>query len=299
MYEIAGNNNIKIALTFDDAPSIDEKGSRFVSERMDEIRKVLTIHNIKDCTAFVVGKTAIGHEDKLARWVESGYQLANHTFEHCQCSDLSIAKFRKSVLDCDAILQSVNAFSNSNEKWFRYPFLNRGLDRAQRADFKLILDVLGYKISYTSIGFHDHLYESVFESMLNSGSMSQINKVSKRYLNSVVKTIHFMNSLSRKHFKQDFKHIVYAHFGGVSTALLEQLLDELVLQKIEWCSLTSASKCCEYNKFQESNSANGGVLDLVHLESTYIRIKRKLSRISVKMKLFEQNIYGPIWPHLL
>src|SRR5262245_24482188 len=77
---------LSVALTLDDAPSIVEHGVASDPSHMDAIRETLVAHGVRDCVAFVVGTTARGHEASLERWLDAGYELGNHTFDHRRAS---------------------------------------------------------------------------------------------------------------------------------------------------------------------------------------------------------------------
>ncbi|MFT5453117.1 MAG: peptidoglycan/xylan/chitin deacetylase (PgdA/CDA1 family) [Enterobacterales bacterium] len=291
------NNKIKIALTFDDAPSINEENITFRPERMDKVIEILLKNKISHCTAFVIGKYAIGHEAILLRWLDAGFQLGNHTFYHDHCSQLSDSEFEKTVLKCHTVLESVDAFSIVDEKWFRFPYLEAGINSSQRKKFKEILSDLGYKIAHASISFNDHQYERPLENAIKTSPIN-IKRVSKRYLNNVAKAVHLFDKIYKNEYGYSIEHIAYAHFGGISENCLDQLLMNLGEMDIEWSTLNSASKCNVYSDFETNNYVNGLIISMQNIPYLTFKFRRKLFRLSQKLNLFQQSKYGPKWPYL-
>ncbi len=291
------NSKLQIALTFDDAPSIKESGIVFLPERMDKIISILKQHKIKYCTAFVVGENALGHEQQLENWLNAGFQLANHTFFHQPCSQLNNQEFKQTVSKCHDVLVSIGAFELNSEQWFRFPYLDRGSHYQQINDFKLILADLGYTAAHASINFNDHQYELPLKHAIDSNNKNILNKVSHRYINNVIHAIDFAKNISSKKYAKDISHIAYAHYGDISVHLLDKLLSDLQAKNINWCSLASASDSV-YAEFETQNRSNGLLVNPHEIDAISLKIKRKLSSLSVKFNLFQQQKYGPIWPYL-
>jgi peptidoglycan/xylan/chitin deacetylase (PgdA/CDA1 family) len=289
---------LKIALTFDDAPSINESKIKFSPERMDTVRALLIKNEVRFCTAFVIGKDAVGHEDKMERWLDAGYELANHTYYHQPSSRLTDFEFEQSVKDCHKILKSVNAFWGSKEKWFRFPFLDRGLDLMQRKRFQSILNDLGYKVSHASMSFDDHRYELAIENAVNNGNEENIKIVNNRYITNVCKTIGFIDNQCVLKYGTRIDHVAYAHFGAVSERALDQLLFKLNSSSIEWCDLSSVAASRPYRDFDSECLSNGLIYNPVESPSKIVQVRRKLARLSEKINLFQQDEYGPLWTYI-
>lgn len=289
---------LKIALTFDDAPSINERKIKFSPERMDTVIAILKKHNIQFCTAFVVGKDAVGNEDKLERWLKAGYKLANHTYSHKPSSTLTELEFKKTVLACHKVLESVGAFSGVNERWFRFPYLDRGSDIKQRKRFQFILDDLGYKVAHASISFNDHRYELPMENALSLGSENYIKTVNQRYIDNVCKAVRYINHQCLIKYGHEIEHIAYAHFGTILDQSLDKLLFKLSTLEIEWCDLTVAAQSTVYSDFEKEYISNGLVFNSINAPSKIVQVKRKAARVSEAMNLFKQEEYGPLWSYL-
>ncbi|WP_455544409.1 polysaccharide deacetylase family protein [Intestinibacter sp.] len=88
------NNNMEIAITFDDGPHPKE-----TSKILDILKK----YNAK-ATFFVVGKHVKWYPDSVIRASKEGHEIANHTFTHPDISTLSMEQIRTEIKDCEDII---------------------------------------------------------------------------------------------------------------------------------------------------------------------------------------------------
>ncbi|MHC4860778.1 MAG: polysaccharide deacetylase family protein [Planctomycetota bacterium] len=147
-----GARSASLALTLDDAPSVLPRGEALEHDpsRMDRVREVLLEEGVADCVAFVTGQAAEDHEAPLSRWLESGYELGNHTHDHPRCSAVSTSSFLESLDRCDRFLEALGAFEGGRQRWLRFPYLDRGADPDTRAELMRALADRGYRAACAS-----------------------------------------------------------------------------------------------------------------------------------------------------
>ena len=87
-------NKPMMALTFDDGPG----------DRTLELLDVLEQYNAH-ATFFMQGINIPGHEEAIRRMVETGCELANHSYNHPQLTKLDIAGVQSQMGDTDALIQ--------------------------------------------------------------------------------------------------------------------------------------------------------------------------------------------------
>jgi peptidoglycan-N-acetylglucosamine deacetylase len=84
-------NGPEIALTFDDGPS---------SELTPKLLDLLAAHHIK-ATFFVIGENVAAHPEIVARAVQEGHEIGNHSWSHPMLSRLSDAAVRSQLQRTD------------------------------------------------------------------------------------------------------------------------------------------------------------------------------------------------------
>lgn len=102
------NEQMKIALTFDDGP--DDKVT-------NEILDILNEYDIK-ATFFVIGKNCDENMPTLKRIFDEGHEIGNHTYSHPHLSKISAKKLSEEIIKTEEIIFSV---TNTKPKLFRPP----------------------------------------------------------------------------------------------------------------------------------------------------------------------------------
>ncbi|MGM9532131.1 polysaccharide deacetylase family protein [Intestinibacter sp.] len=105
------NNQMKIAITFDDGPHPKET---------DKILDILEKYNAK-ATFFVVGKHVKWYTDAVVRASKDGHEIGNHTYNHPDISNLSQEQIKQEIKLCEDIIIEK---TGQKPKLFRPPFGN-------------------------------------------------------------------------------------------------------------------------------------------------------------------------------
>ncbi|MBU5334835.1 polysaccharide deacetylase family protein [Intestinibacter bartlettii] len=105
------NNNMEIAITFDDGPHPKET---------NKILDILKKYNAK-ATFFVVGKHVKWYPDSVIRASKEGHEIANHTFTHPDISTLSEEQLKTEIKNCEDIIIEK---TGKKPTLFRPPFGN-------------------------------------------------------------------------------------------------------------------------------------------------------------------------------
>lgn len=98
----------KIALTFDDGPSIYTK----------ELLEGLKERNVK-ATFFVIGKSAENYPEIVEREAKDGHLVGNHTYNHVEISKLSEKEARNEISRTNEILEKL---TKKKIEYVRPPF---------------------------------------------------------------------------------------------------------------------------------------------------------------------------------
>ena len=78
VFKSNSNNEMKIALTFDDGPH---------PKKTEQILSILDKYEVK-ATFFVIGVNAVNYPNTLKKIVSSGHEIGNHTYTHKSASFL-------------------------------------------------------------------------------------------------------------------------------------------------------------------------------------------------------------------
>jgi peptidoglycan/xylan/chitin deacetylase (PgdA/CDA1 family) len=288
---------IRVALTLDDAPSIDRPGSPPDPNHMDAIRETLKAHGVTRCVAFVVAETAAGHEGTLERWLADGYELGNHTFDHPRASRVGVPAFVDSIRRCHLMLDSLGAFSGGRTPWFRFPYLSRGQDLAGRTAIQAECEGLGYRVAHASVDFHDDRFENHFAEATRRGDASVAREIGGRYEQVAVESMQFTATRLRESQGRVAPLVPYCHFGLLSVQHLGGILERLNAVGTTLCSLEEAMADPLYATF-DADRRRDGLVGHSLPKSPTIRLTRRLALLSERVGVADQRRLGPRWPYL-
>lgn len=252
---------------------------------------------VKHCVAFVVGREAEGNEDILERWLDSGYELGNHTFHHQAASTSSLKKFEESVRRCDALLRSLGAMNKQNSKWFRFPFLDRGSDPYHRRELAAIVHEMGYTVSHASLQFYDHPFEELLVKSRQRQDTTRERAIAERYAQVAEEAVAYQIHRIESHYGAATPHIAFCHFGPVSESYLPGILTRLVDKGAVWCKLSEAQGHSLFKNFDEDYHRSGFVTDTIPDQGVW-RLRRRAIRLFDRIKYTNRSVYGPRWPYL-
>ena len=208
---------------------------------MDSIRETLKAHGVRHCVAFVIGGTAAGHEAALRRWLEDGYELGNHTFDHPRASRVSVSHFVKSIQQCHELLLSVSARSTpAARRGSASRTSSRGSDAAARSEIQRQCEALGYRIAHASVDFYDNYFEQRFSEAARDGRSGETTAIGGRYEEVAFESVQFAAARVLETQGREAPLVPYCHFGLLSRQHLGGILHKLDAAGIELCSLDEA-----------------------------------------------------------
>lgn len=94
-------NEMKVALSFDDAPD-----PRFTPQILD----ILAECGVK-ATFFVVGHRAEKNPELVERIKQEGHEIGNHSYNHSQFSKLTMDQYRNQILKTNQIIEKIVGYS--------------------------------------------------------------------------------------------------------------------------------------------------------------------------------------------
>ncbi len=186
-----GENNDKVAITFDDGP--DEN-------QTIEILNILDDYNIK-ATFFVVGNKAEEHTGLVKLIHDSGHLIGNHSYNHKLMFPFSSAKVvEKEVVLSKKIIENITGTTN---KYFRPPF---GITNPVIAHVlkKTGLKAIGWSIrTFDTTNFSKKKIIKRINNRLNGGDIILLHDTSKDIAALLKDIIEIINAKGYKAVKID------------------------------------------------------------------------------------------------
>ena len=283
-----------IALTCDDAPAIASRGPvRFDPQHMDDVREVLTAAGVTNCVAFVIGHSARGEEKRLERWLRAGFELGNHADDHMHASNVTARDFLASAERCGQMLASITG--QTATRWFRFPYLDRGVDRTHRSEIQRGILELGYRIAPASVDFYDYAYEEPFVGAGNDGLAA---KIAARYRHVAHSSVVRRAAQVRARMGRQVPLVSFFHFGPISSRFIGDIVRALTASGVQWCPLARALDDPYYRNYLDDTARNGLVTEQAHELGIGTRLLRRLAREADRCGFASSRQLGPRWPHV-
>jgi peptidoglycan-N-acetylglucosamine deacetylase len=288
----------RLALTIDDAPTIEAGGTvAAVPARMDSVRRALQEAGARSCVAFVIGSHAVGEERRLERWLEAGFELGNHTYDHRHASSRTLAECVASIQRCDEVLGRVGAFHGGRRRWFRWPYLDRGRDPAFREQAARAIAELGYREVPVTVDLYDYRYEHPLSAALKTGDEKRVRAIGARFTKAAVASVRRVDRLARASVGRPRRHLALFHFGEVASVFAQDLLARLRAHDVTWCDVDEALSSPGYAEYCADHGSTGRVGGTWTRSLGERGLRHAVRGIHLVESLWPASA-GPRWPHL-
>jgi peptidoglycan/xylan/chitin deacetylase (PgdA/CDA1 family) len=141
-----------VALTFDDLPTLSFANDlAYQQQTTTKLLAGLTTHHLP-AIGFVneIKLQDTDAEERialLARWVDAGMDLGNHTYSHLSLNKTPVDGYIADVARGETVTRELLATRGKTPRWFRYPYLETGLTIQVRQTFESWLTAHGYRIA--------------------------------------------------------------------------------------------------------------------------------------------------------
>jgi peptidoglycan/xylan/chitin deacetylase (PgdA/CDA1 family) len=287
-------------MTCDDAPCVPARDGEAPSDpgRLDTVRKVLEEHGLRHCVAFVIGSEARAGAGAIARWLDAGYEVGNHTFRHRRASETTPEEYLADVDLCDRELAAIGALRPGATRYFRFPYLDRGRTAEDRARIRAGLRERGHVTVHATVDFYDHRYEGAMERARREGDERRAARIEDRYARVAAESLRYRAALMARVRGRPVVHVPYFHVGPTSSRSLPKLLRHLAAMGAVALPVAEALADPTHRAFEEDASSNGLISDGDLPQSLLARGARKAAHATHRLGLLGQAAAGPRWPYL-
>lgn len=177
----------EVALTFDDLPVFDAVAA--TAEATAITRKLLAgLRRAHLPATGFVNEIKLEGADRpqrialLARWLDAGMDLGNHSYSHLAFDDTPVDDYIADVAKGETVTRMLLAARGRSERWYRHPYLQTGPTPEARARFEAWLAVHGYRIAPVSMENSDWQFADRYEDALARRDARGAAQVRRDYL---------------------------------------------------------------------------------------------------------------------
>ncbi len=269
-----------VAVTFDDLPgppgglvSNDVAGLRENTRKLLGTltdRGIPVVGFVNEGKLFVDGEGPDGTEARkavLRMWIESGFELGNHTYSHKSLNTTPLADFEEDVVRGEPAVRGLLAQKGRTLRYFRHPFLHVGLDLEKRRAFESFLAGHGYTVAPVTIDNDDYVFAAVYADALRRGDRETATRVGEDYLRYMDTVFAFVEDVSRRLLGRELRQVLLVHASTLNADLFGRLADAMKTRGYEFITLEEALKDEAY-RLPDDYVGRWGISWLHHWELT-------------------------------
>ena len=161
----------------------------------------------------------------LRLWLDSGFELGNHTFSHTSLNRAGLKAWEDDVIQGETVLRLLLAEHNMKLRYFRHPYLDTGRDLLTRQQADAFLTDRGYRIAPITLDAWDWMFATVYEDAKKRGDAPLQQEVVSSYLSYTSAVFAYDEQLSAKIVGYEPKQILLIHANQLNADHISELVD--------------------------------------------------------------------------
>jgi peptidoglycan/xylan/chitin deacetylase (PgdA/CDA1 family) len=220
-----------VAITFDDLPL---GGPQFDVARMatmtDELVGKIVAAGVPAVGFVNESKIDIEGEVEarvalLRTWAQAGLELGNHTYAHLSPHHVPLEQYFDDIVRGEPHVRAVMAEQGGELRWFRHPFLRRGLTLEDKEAIDSFLAGRGYTIAPVTIDNVDYLFSAVYTDAKTRGDSATMERVADAYLQFTAQIYDFYEGASQDLFDRPIAHVFLLHANELNAATFDRFAE--------------------------------------------------------------------------
>ena len=183
----------------------------------------------------------------LALWLDSGFELGNHTFGHASLNNVPLPAWEEEVIRGEVVTKTLLAQHGMKLRYFRHPYLDIGRDLQTRRAAEAFLVQRGYQIAPITLDAWDWMYAGVYDDARKRGDAALQNQLASSYLAHTAEVCDYFEKLSRDLLGYEPKQILLLHGNWLEADHIGELLDLLRKRGYNFVTLQDALSDSAYS----------------------------------------------------
>jgi peptidoglycan/xylan/chitin deacetylase (PgdA/CDA1 family) len=163
----------------------------------------------------------------LQMWLDSGFELGNHTFGHTSLNRAGLKEFEDAVVQGESVTTLLLAQRKMKLRYFRHPYLDTGRDLQTRLDVDAFLTARGYRIAPVTLDAWDWMFAGVYDDAKRRGDAALQQEVASSYLSYSDAVFAYSEKFSRDLLGYEPKQILLLHANQLEAEHIHELLELL------------------------------------------------------------------------
>jgi peptidoglycan/xylan/chitin deacetylase (PgdA/CDA1 family) len=244
----------RVAITIDDGPVVGEMrdlgnferisagligslqaeqvpATIFINERQ------LNVHGQRD------GRVAV-----LERWLDAGFELANHTYSHPSANNVPVWQFGDDVVKGEVITRPLVEQRGRKLVWFRYPFLHSGTTAEAHQAIVAFLEQRQYRVAPVTVDYADYTFAGVYRTQLQAGASDVAARIRDAYLAQIDAGFDYAEKASVEVFGYEVPQILLIHCNELNSVSLRDSIARMRSRGYRFITLDEAMQDPAYQR---------------------------------------------------
>src|SRR5687768_11214916 len=244
----------RVAITIDDGPVVNEMTDLAAFERVSagligslSAEKVPATIFVNERQLNVPGQRD-GRAAVLERWLDAGFDLANHTYSHPSLNNVPLWQFGDDVVKGEVVMRPLVERRGRTLVWFRYPFLHSGTTEEVHQGIVDFLALRGYRVAPVTVDYADYTFAGAFRGQLAAGNSELADKIKDAYLNQVDAGFDYAEKASVEVFGYEPPQILLIHCNELNAISLRDTVARVRRRGYAFITLDEAMKDAAYQR---------------------------------------------------
>ncbi len=176
----------------------------------------------------------------LSLWVDSGFELGNHTYSHASLNRVGLKEWEEEVIRGETVTRQLLAQHNMKLRYFRHPYLDVGRDLQTRREAEAFLVDRGYRIAPITMDAWDWMYAGVYEDARKRGDTALEQQLVSSYFSYTGAVFDYYEKFSKDLIGYEPPQILLLHGNWLEADHIGELLDVLRKRGYRFVTLQDA-----------------------------------------------------------
>ena len=244
----------QIAITIDDLPAgaanwmsaaeIDQMTTKLLAPLREQ--KIPVVGFVNEQKLYKTGE--VDERIKaLNMWLDSGFELGNHTFSHTSLNRAGLKAWEEDVIRGETVTGMLLAQHNQKLRYFRHPYLDTGRDLQTRREAESFLVDRGYRIAPVTLDAWDWMYAGVYDDARKRGDAALEQQLVSSYLSYTNDVFAYSEKQSRDLIGYEPKQILLLHGSWLEAEHISEVLDVIRKRGYRFITLEDALRDPAYS----------------------------------------------------
>lgn len=169
-------------------------------------------------------------------YAKQGYVLANHSHSHPDIRSTAVSEYIKDIQEGHDHLSLLPNY----QKWFRFPFLQEGVNEIDRDKVRKYLKDQGYRNGYVTVDTYDWYMDASFQKAVDKKMKIHTDRLCSAYAEILWDGVQFYDQIAQSVLKRSPKHVLLLHENDLAALCVGDLIEFIKKQGWKIISPTEA-----------------------------------------------------------